>query len=446
LPKTTGKPPQCRISTNVALPSRKRRLPFLTKVRAYSKDLHMMLRPVPRNVVAKDKRERCRRLLGRAAPILLGGGPPVAIHSEIYRSSFGRAKHRAAILERRGKPIYLGAVGFDLLTARIDDLEACQAAFCRQERTNQQLANLQHRNGKPLLEAWIIVAEREFAEIYYQTFHARLARRALRAYFERQLASRRRPSHPVSYSGPRSIHHLFRVACGLHSATPLETEVHGVLRRALVKASMNQTLSFSLEQVFHTALAVADRVRKSDTQRASAPESIDALIRLAVTRIPRFASCCFAILMELPWAMAVQRLLISHGVGTARILRHDARQGGRWAENLLSPVIVKAHGAPLYLVLIVDGSKGTPRLSQGRLRALLNAGVAWIWVLDAGIPRALPAAAATLHSVTVWDLTALINAQPQDAAHQADIAAVRTRLAQLADAYPACYSARPTQL
>lgn len=354
----------------------------------------------------------------------------------------GGGKVAMVVPERQGKSTYLGAVGFDLLTARIEDLEACQADFSRPERINQQLAKLQHRNGKPLLDAWVIVAEREFAEIYYQTSHARLARRALCAYFERQLGPERLPSHPVSYSGVQSIHHLFRVACGLHSAVPLETEVHGILRRALLKASMNRTLSSPLEQAFRAALAVAGRVH-NETQRAIAPESIDALIRLAATRIPRFASCCFSILMALPWATSVQRLLTSRGVDRSHILLYEPRQGGRLAENLLPPSMVVAHRAPLYLVLIVDSSKGTPRLSLDRLRALLNAGVAWLWVLDTGIPRALPAAAVTLRSVTVWDLTDLINALPGDAPHEAGMTAVRARLAQLADAYYEYHLARP---
>jgi siroheme synthase-like protein len=391
------------------------------------------------------RRERWRRLVGRAAPVLLGVGPRLAANAEICRSSLAQEDGRKMTLPAsQGKTAYLGSVGFDLLTGRIEDLEVCQAAFAQEERTNRQLAKLQHRSGKPLLEGWVVVAEREFAEVFYQTPHARLARRALCAYFERQLEPRRLPSYPVSYSGIQAINHLFRVACGLHSAVPLETEVHGVLRRALIKAGMNQTLSVPLEQAFRAALAHAGRVRNKDSQRVIAPETIHALIGLAAARVPRFGSCWFAIAMESPWARAVQHMLISQGVATSRILLHDPWRGERLAADLLAGSIIEARGPPPHwLVLIVDGSKGTPRLPRGRLRALLSAGVARLWVLDAGIPRVLPEATTDLRGVTAWDLTDLIDAHTENGTRDAEIAAVRAHISRLAGAYHDRYLARP---
>lgn len=389
------------------------------------------------------RRERWRRLIGKAAPILLGSGPPLADPAEFFRPSAAQGGGKPPQSDRRTKPIYLGSVGFDLLTGHIADLEACQAALSRPEQISKQLSRLRHRSGKPLLDAWVVVAEREFAEVYYQTSHARLARRALYAHFEGLLSQGRLQSHPMSYSGVQAINHLFRVASGLRSAVPLETEVHGVLRQAVVKSDTNQTLSFPLEQAFRAALALATRLRDNVPRPETAPESIHALLKLAATHIPRFGACCFAIVMELPWARAVQRMLMSQGVVTSRILLYDSDQESGLLKNLHLASVIKAQSTPLYLVLIVDGSKGTPTLSPGRVRALLNAGVAWLWVLDSGIPRVVPATATALRGVTVWDLTDLIDRHAESSVHDAQMVSLREHISQAAQTYHDRYLARP---
>lgn len=379
------------------------------------------------------RRARWHRLIGRVAPSLLGIGPPTAL--ETPRSPLSEARGESFRALRPGKTADLGSVGVDLLAARVVDVEACQAALAHEERVNQQLAGLRHSDGTPLLDGWAVVAEGERAEVFYQTRHPRLARRILRTWFERELQPARLPWQPEGFSGVQAIEHLFRVACGLHAVVPMQTAVCGVLRRALLRAGMNNTLPVPLERAFRTALSLAKRVCSRGSEEVIAPEPLQALIRLAAARMPQFADCWFAIIMEMPWADVAKRMLMAEGASTSRILMLDAVCRGQLVNDALAGKGEKGQRPAGHLLVLADGCKGTPRVSRELLRVLLSRGVSRLWAIDAGIPRTISAEAGALHGVTVWNVADLIDQDALNETHHAAIAAVGSRISQLAAEY-----------
>src|SRR3982750_160695 len=133
-------------------------------------------------------------------------------------------------------------------------------------------ATLQLLRQSGIAEEAVILSTCNRVEIYaHTTFDSREAFAAMRQ-FLLDCHEYRDPLTDEIYhlSEPQSVHHLFKVACGLDSMVLGETEILGQLKKAYEVARQHGHTAGRLNKVFQRAFNVAKQIRtETNIQRGS---------------------------------------------------------------------------------------------------------------------------------------------------------------------------------
>ena len=194
-----------------------------------------------------------------------------------------------------------------------------------------------------------------------------------------------------AWDEPQSVHHLFKVACGLDSMVLGETEILGQLKKAYDLALQNGHTGGRLNKAFQRAFNVAKHIRtETKIQRGSVSVGSVA-VELAEKIFSRLSDRDVMIIGAGDTSEKTARALLSRGARSILVSNrsHDkavalaAELGGRavpfenWADEFANiDIVVSSTSAPHY---ILDRVKLEPLMKLRRNRPLL--------LIDIAVPR-----------------------------------------------------------
>lgn len=192
-------------------------------------------------------------------------------------------------------------------------------------------------------------------------------------------------------SEPQSVHHLFKVACGLDSMVLGETEILGQLKQAYEVALQNGHTGGRLNKAFQRAFNVAKHIRtETNIQRGSVSVGSVA-VELAEKIFNRLSERTVMVIGAGDTSEKTARALLSRGAHSiivtnrsydkavllAQELGGRAVQFAEWAKEFLNvDIVISSTSAPHY---ILDRVKLEPLMKMRRNRPLL--------LIDIAVPR-----------------------------------------------------------
>lgn len=194
-----------------------------------------------------------------------------------------------------------------------------------------------------------------------------------------------------SYGEPQSVHHLFKVACGLDSMILGETEILGQLKKAYDLALKHGYTGTRLNKAFQRAFNVAKQIRtETNIQRGSISVGSVA-VELAEKIFSRLADRDVLVIGAGDTSEKTARALLSRGARSIIVTNrsHDKavllaqELGGRailfdqWTNEFQNiDIVISSTSAPHY---ILDRAKLEPIMKLRRNRPLL--------LIDIAVPR-----------------------------------------------------------
>jgi glutamyl-tRNA reductase len=207
---------------------------------------------------------------------------------------------------------------------------------------------------------------------------------------------------------PHSLHHLFKVACGLDSMVLGETEILGQLKKAYDLALQNGHTRGRLNKAFQRAFNVAKQIRtETNIQRGSVSVGSVA-VELAEKIFSSLADREVMIIGAGDTGEKTARALLSRGARSIIVSNrsHDkavalaGELGGRavlfedWASEFSRvDIVISSTAAPHY---ILDRAKLAPLMKQRRNRPLL--------LIDIAVPRDIDPEVNFLESVYLYNI------------------------------------------
>jgi len=219
------------------------------------------------------------------------------------------------------------------------------------------------------------------------------------------------PPSPYLHHGTDCARHLFRVACGLDSMIPGETEILGQIKAAYAAAVESDVTEKHLHRLFQLAFRVAKRIR-TDTRVTRGPTSVGAAAcELAEKIFGDLGGCRVVLLGAGETSEMTARSLVARGVHTVIVSNRNydraetlAREIGgraiRWGDVLdqwhehPADIIVCSTSAPHYIL--------TPEKVAPMLKARHP-----LFVIDLAVPRNADPALASLAGLHLYDIDSL---------------------------------------
>ncbi len=216
------------------------------------------------------------------------------------------------------------------------------------------------------------------------------------------------------HDAPRSVEHLFRVACGLESMVIGETEILGQVKRAYLVAAGAGTTARLLNPLFQRAFRVAKQVRSHTNIGRGAVSVASAAVDLAERLFGDLARCKALILGAGETGERTARNLVSRGVRPGHLLVANrsperavalaASLGGlavpsfeAWAREAADvDILITSTAAPGFVV------------TKERLAALMaGRSDRPLFVIDIAVPRDVEPAANDVEGVYLYDIDSL---------------------------------------
>ena len=211
-----------------------------------------------------------------------------------------------------------------------------------------------------------------------------------------------------AWSEPQSVHHLFKVACGLDSMVLGETEILGQLKKAYDLALKNGHTGGRLNKAFQRAFNVAKHIRtETNIQRGSVSVGSVA-VELAEKIFSRLSDRDVMIIGAGDTSEKTARALLSRGARSILVSNrsHDKavalanELGGRavpfenWADEFANiDIVVSSTSAAHY---ILDRVKLEPLMKLRRNRPLL--------LIDIAVPRDIEPEVNFLEGVYLYNI------------------------------------------
>lgn len=209
-------------------------------------------------------------------------------------------------------------------------------------------------------------------------------------------------------SEPRSVEHLFRVACGLDSMVLGETEILGQLKRAYDIALQHKQTGRRLNKAFQTAFSVAKHIRTETNIQRGSTSVPSVAVELAEKIFSSLSSREVLVIGAGDTSEKAARALLSRGARSVIVANRTyeravdlARElGGRavrfeeWAGEFEKiDIVISSTAAPHY---VLDRSKLEPLLRRRRNRPLL--------VIDIAVPRDVDPEVNFLENVYLYNI------------------------------------------
>ena len=224
------------------------------------------------------------------------------------------------------------------------------------------------------------------------------------------------PGEGVQWSGdelytlaePQSLHHLFKVACGLDSMVLGETEILGQIKQAYTLAHQHGHTGARLNKAFQRAFHVAKHVRThTDIQRGSISVASVA-VELAEKIFSSLKGCDVLVLGAGDTSEKTARALLSRGAQSIAVASRSLERaqilakefGGRavpfdqWtAEFAKIDIVISSTSAPHH---ILDRAKLEPLMKARHQRPLL--------LIDIAVPRDVDPEVNFLENVYLYNI------------------------------------------
>ncbi len=229
------------------------------------------------------------------------------------------------------------------------------------------------------------------------------------------------------HDAPRSVEHLFRVACGLESMVIGETEILGQVKRAYSVATEAGTTSRLLNPLFQRAFRVAKQVRSRTNIGRGAVSVASAAVDLAERLFGDLARCKVLILGAGETGERTARNLVSRGVrpGNLRVANRSPERAVALAATLggLAVPTFDAWAREAVEVDILITSTAAPGfvVTKDRLASLMaGRSDRPLFVIDIAVPRDVEPSANDVEGVYLYDIDSLqeIARQAMDARRQ----------------------------
>lgn len=207
---------------------------------------------------------------------------------------------------------------------------------------------------------------------------------------------------------PQSLHHLFKVACGLDSMVVGETEILGQLKKAYDLALKNGHTGARLNKAFQRAFNVAKQIRtETNIQRGSVSVGSVA-VELAEKIFSDLARKNVLVIGAGDTSEKTARALLSRGAGAILVTNRSPEKavalaealGGRavpfedWtAEFAAVDIVVSSTSAPHY---VLDRSRLEPLMRLRRNRPL--------FLIDIAVPRDIEPEVNLMENVFLYNI------------------------------------------
>lgn len=190
---------------------------------------------------------------------------------------------------------------------------------------------------------------------------------------------------------PESVHHLFRVACGLDSMVLGETEILGQLKKAYEVSLQHQHTGTRLNKAFQRAFNVAKQVRTETSIQRGSISVASVAVELAEKIFETLEGRHVMVIGAGDTSEKTARALLSRGAASLAVANRslDRAQalatelGGRavhfekWASEFEQiDIAISSTSAPTY---VLDRTRLAPLMKQRRNRPLL--------LIDIAVPR-----------------------------------------------------------
>ncbi|MGC1480771.1 MAG: glutamyl-tRNA reductase [Chthoniobacterales bacterium] len=267
------------------------------------------------------------------------------------------------------------------------------------------LTELQAVDG---IEEAVIISTCNRVEYYAASEHPELALAGLRSFIESRATATATLYH---HTGPSSIRHLFRVACGLDSMVIGETEILGQIKTAYAAAASHGTTRRTLNKLFQHAFRVAKNVR-TDTQITRGSTSVGAVaVELAGKIFGDLDHRRVMILGAGDTSERTARALVSRGVRTVIVSNRTYERAARLAADIGGmaihfdhwhkefsdvDILISSTGAP---AAILTREKIDPVIRQRRGRPL--------FLIDLAVPRDIEPSVNELDGIFLYDIDSL---------------------------------------
>lgn len=211
-----------------------------------------------------------------------------------------------------------------------------------------------------------------------------------------------------TFAEPHSLHHLFKVACGLDSMVLGETEILGQLKQAYALAQTNGHTGARLNKAFQRAFNVAKHIRTHTNIQRGSISVASAAVELAEKIFSSLNNCNVLVIGAGEMSEKTARALLSRGargiviagrsLERAQILAKEF--GGRavqfddWAtefENI--DIAISSTSAPHH---ILDRAKLEPLMKARKQQPLL--------LIDIAVPRDIDPAVDLLENVYLYNI------------------------------------------
>jgi len=211
-----------------------------------------------------------------------------------------------------------------------------------------------------------------------------------------------------TFAEPQSLHHLFKVACGLDSMMLGETEILGQLKQAYQLAHQHGHTGARLNKAFQRAFNVAKHVRTETNIQRGSVSVASVAVELAEKIFSKLSDREVMVIGAGETSEKTARALLSRGARSIIVANrsHDralalanelggrAVQFGDWAEEFQKiDIVISSTAAPHH---ILDRAKLEPLMKARRHRPLL--------LIDIAVPRDIDPEVNFLENVYLYNI------------------------------------------
>jgi glutamyl-tRNA reductase len=211
-----------------------------------------------------------------------------------------------------------------------------------------------------------------------------------------------------AWGEPQSVHHLFKVACGLDSMVLGETEILGQLKKAYDLALKNGHTGGRLNKAFQRAFNVAKHIRTETNIQRGSVSVASVAVELGEKIFSRLSERVVMIIGAGDTSEKTARALLSRGAHSILVTNRSldkavalaAELGGRavpfenWGDEFASlDIIVSSTSAPHY---ILDRARLGPLMKLRHNRPLL--------LIDIAVPRDIEPEVNFLENVYLYNI------------------------------------------
>ena len=210
---------------------------------------------------------------------------------------------------------------------------------------------------------------------------------------------------------PRSVRHLFRVACGLDSMVLGETEILGQVKQAYAAAADAGATSRTLNRLFQNAFRVAKSVR-TETQITRGSTSVGAVaVELAGKIFGDLGHRRVMVLGAGDTSERVARSLVSRGVKTVIVSNRTFDRAAQLAGEIGGMAIHFDHWQnefPDVDILISSTAAPHPVVTREKLEPMMRQRAGRpLFIIDLAVPRDVEPEVNRIDGVFLYDIDSL---------------------------------------